>query len=170
MESLLQTSDTIHEVHGSDDAMPPVDLSSVTVDEGMKLRPKGSSAAQSLAWHPSGDTDSQVTQLLQQVSQISGKNVNVDMSAPSQNQDSGAQKSLSGDLNALLGLGDKKAPAFLQVSQHSKLHGADKAKAMRAASALRAAYGNAGAAGRRLAQAVMGKNAKESMKLLTSLK
>merc|ERR1719161_446305 len=136
----------------------------------MKLRPKGSSAAQSLAWHPSGDTDSQVSQLLQQVSQISGKNVG--MQAPSQNQDSGAQKSLSGDLNTLLGLGSRKAPAFLQLSQHqhSKLHGADKAKAMRAASALRAAYGNAGTAGRRLAQAVMGKSAKESVKLLQSLK
>lgn len=168
MESLLQTSNNVHEVHEGDDAMPPVDLSSVTVDEWMKLRPKGSSAAQSLAWHPSGDTDSQVSQLLQQVSQISGKNVG--MTAPSQNQDSGAQKSLSGDLNALLGLGDKKAPAFLQVSQHSKLHGADKAKAMRAASALRAAYGNAGTAGRRLAQAVMSKSAKESVKLLQSLK
>lgn len=166
MQSLLQTSNTVQEVQGSPDDGTPVDLSSVTVDEWMKIHPKSGSAAQSLAWHPSGDTDSQVSQLLEQVSQISGKNVGAGTpSSPS----SGGQQSLSGDLSKLLGLGGK-APAFIQVSQRSKLHGADKVKAMKAASALRAAYGNAGAAGKRLAKVVMSKNAKESMKLLTSLK
>merc|ERR1719160_1326199 len=85
-------------------------------------------------------------------------------------QDSGAQKSLSGDLNALLGFGGKKPTAFIQLSQHSKLHGSDKAKAMHAASALRAAFGSAGKAGRRLAKVVMGKSTKDSVKLLSSLK
>jgi hypothetical protein len=174
-QSLLQTSSALQEVHGSEDSLPPVDLSSVTVDEWMKLRPSGTSAANSLAWHPSGDTDSQVSQLLEQVSQISGKSVTM---APTQAQDSGSQKSLSGDLSALLGLGSNKGPAFLQVSQrqhshsklHTKLHGADKAKAMHAASALRAAFGSAGKAGQRLAQAIMGRSNKESVKMLASLK
>jgi len=170
-QSLLQTSNNVQEVHGGDDTMPPVDLSSVTVDEWMKLRPKSTSGAQSLAWHPSGDTDTQVSALLEQVSQMSGKSVTM---APTQVADTGTQKSLSGDLSALLGIGGQKAPAFLQLSQHSKqhtkLHGADKQRAMHAASALRAAFGSAGKAGKRLAQAIMGKSNKESVKMLTSLK
>jgi hypothetical protein len=165
-QSLLQTSTNVQEMRGNDDAVPPVDLSSVTVDEWMKLRPKQNSAAQSLAWHPSGDTDSQVSQLLEQVSQISGKSVTM---APT-TQDSGASKSLSGDLNALLGFGGNKATAFIQLSQHSKLHGTDKARAMHAAAALRAAYGSAGKAGRRLAKVIMGHSTKDSLKLLTSLR
>lgn len=175
--SLLQTGDSLHELFPSlgggsgagvsESSSPPVDLSSVTVDEWMQMRPKQAVAAHSLSWHPSSDTDTQVSQLLEQVSQISGKSVTV---APTTADHSAAQQQLSSDLTSLLGLGAKPAPAFLQVAQKQRLHGTDKARAMHAAAALRAALGGAGTAGKRLAQVVVGKGAAASVPMLTQLK
>lgn len=102
-----------------------VDLASVTVDEWMKMNPSQVNAAHSFSWHPNNDADTEVSNLLEQVSHLSGKQIP-----------------------------PPTAPSFLQVAatfeqeDEGGREAAETSLAQHAAAALRADLGSTGMGGR----------------------